>query len=594
MSADAWITAAIVGVLFVGLLRNLAPPDVLFVAATALLAALDIISPVEAFAGFSNSGMLTIAFLFVVVAGLRETGVLDHVGRHVLGRARSERGVLARLTAVIVPMSALLNNTPIVAMFVPIVIDWCRRQQIAPSKLLLPLSYLAILGGTCTLIGTTTNLVVNGLMVDNGLPGMTLLEIGKVGLPYAVIGSIYLFLAAPRLLPRRTELLEQLSDARRDYLIEMRVQPDCRLSGQTVEAAGLRQLPGLFLIEIEREGQILAPVRPEDRIEIHDRLVFAGIVSSIIELEKIKGLVPLADAGYVVSPSAQRDGRLCEAVISQHSSLIGKTIREADFRATYGAAVLAVHRFGERIEMKLGDITLHPGDTLLLQTGPTFVRTHRHDANFYLVSMVDDWRPVRRDRAWIALALFVLLLGVMISGEMPIVVATALAAVLMVLLGCLSPNDATQSIEWQVLVTIAASFGVGAALHNSGAASTVAQFVVASTEIWGPVAAIAVIYCFGSLMTEVITNNAAAVLMFPFCLETARLYEADSRPFLIALALSASASFMTPIGYQTNMMVYGPGGYRFTDFLRFGAPLNLLLACVAVVLIPLFWPFYPG
>lgn len=591
MSVEGWITLSVVGVLFIALAKNLAPPDLLFSAATAAFAAMGIITPKEAFAGFSNEGMLTVAALFVVVAGLRETGVLDYVGHHVLGKSKNERQALARLAAVVLPMSAFLNNTPIVAMFVSVVVDWCRRHQISPSKLLLPLSYLAILGGTCTLIGTSTNLVVNGLMIQSGLPGMSLFEIGKVGLPYAVVGLIYLIVVGPWLLPERKDLFEQLGETRREYLAEMLVQPTCRLVGQTVQNAGLRQLPGLFLIEIDRNGKTIGPVGPGEIIEPNDTLVFTGIVSSVIELEKIPGLVPVADPGYEVSPSLQRGRRLCEAVISENSPLIRQTVRDADFRATYGSAVVAVHRGGKRVEKKIGDITLQPGDTLLLQVPPHFIRAYRHDPAFYLVSDVDDWRPIRRDRMWISLILFVVLITLMTTGAVPILISATLTAVLMVALGCISSSDARGSIEWQVLITIAAAFGVGSALHNSGAATVIANTLVESTAAWGPIAALAVIYLLGSLMTEVITNNAAAVLLFPFCIETARLYDVDSRPFLIALVLSASASFMTPIGYQTNMMVYGPGGYRFTDFLRIGAPLNLILWVVAVVLIPYFWAF---
>jgi di/tricarboxylate transporter len=522
---------------------------------------------------------------------MRETGVLDYIGHHVLGNVRSERGALTRLAAVVVPMSAFLNNTPIVAMFVPIVMDWCRRHRVSPSKLLIPLSYLTILGGTCTLVGTSTNLVINGLMIENGIEGMHLFEIGVVGLPYAVIGVAYLLLVGSSLLPERKELIEQLGESLREYLAEMQVQPGCRMIGQSVEGAGLRQLPGLFLIEIDREGELIAPVGPDHVIQSHDRLVFTGIVTSIIELEKFAGLVPVADPGYEVAPRQQRRRRLCEAVISENSPLVGQTIREADFRATYGAAVVAVHRAGRRVEKKIGDITLRPGDTLLLQTQPHFLRAYRNDPSFYLVRDVDDWRPIRRDRAWISLLLFVILIVLMSTGMVPIVLSTTLTAVLMVALGCISVGDARQSVEWQVLITIAAAFGVGTALENSGAAAALASGVFEVTQAWGPLAALALIYALTSIVTEVITNNAAAVLVFPFCIETAKLNNADVRPFLMALVLSASASFMTPIGYQTNLMVYGPGGYRFMDFMKIGAPLNLLLGIVAVLLIPMFWPF---
>ena len=593
MSFDAWVTLAIVVGAFVALARNWAPPDLLFVAAAVSLAATGVISTDEAFAGFSNSGMLTVACLFIVVAGMRETGVLDYIGHHVLGGAQTERGALLRLGGVVMPMSAFLNNTPIVAMFLPVVMDWCRRHRVSPSKLLIPLSFLTILGGTCTLIGTSTNLVVNGLMVDNGLRSMRLFEVGKVGVPYAIVGFVYLLVAGRWLLPDRKELIEQLGETKREYLVEMVVRPGCRLVGFSVEAAGLRQLPGLFLIQIDRDGLAIGPVGPEERIEQHDKLIFTGVVSSIIELEKIPGLEPVAHAAEPSNVVAPKQRRLVEAVISESCPLIGKTIREADFRAVYGAAVVAVHRAGKRVEMKIGDIALRSGDTLLMQTGPHFTRAYRHDPAFYLVSDVEDWRPIRRDRARISLLIFVALLVAMTTGFIPILLSCALAAVLMIASGCLSAGEARRSIEWQVLITIAASFGVGAALKNSGLATVMASSLVDSTAIWGPVAALAVFYLLGSVLTELITNNAVAVLLFPFCLETARLYDVNPEPFLFALILSASASFMTPIGYQTNMMVYGPGGYRFTDFMKIGVPLNFILWLISIPLIPLFWPFLP-
>lgn len=589
MNIEAWFTLGVVAVLIAGLLRNTIPTDLLFTGAATVLAAAGIISPEEAFSGFSNPGMLTVAFLFVVVAGLRATGILDSLSQHVLGEVTTTRAVIARLASFVLPMSAFMNNTPIVAMFVPIVMDWCRKNRVPASKLLIPLSFMAILGGTCTLIGTSTNLVINGLMIESDMPGMGLFEIGKIGLPYACVGVIYLLLFSHRCLPDRKEFIEQLNESRRDYLVEMLVQPECRLCGKSVEAAGLRHLPGLFLIEIDRGGRSISPIRPDDVLQSHDRLVFTGIVSGIIELERIPGLVPVTQLEDDLLLQ-RKDRLLCEAVVSDSSALVGKTIRAADFREVYGAAVVAVQRFGKRIEKKIGDIELRPGDTLLMQTNPSFFRQYRDSHDFYLVSSVDDWRPIRRDRVWVSFTLFLMLIGLMTTGLIPIVVSTALTAILMVALGCLSVNEARQSLEWQMLITIAASFAIGTALQNSGAATLIARSVVESTQAWGPIAALAAIYLLGSIITEVITNNAAAVLMFPFCIETARLYNVDSRPFVIALALAASASFMTPIGYQTNMMVYGPGGYRMLDFMRFGAPLNIILGIVAIVLIPRFWP----
>jgi len=595
MDFDAWFTLLVALAIVVSLLFNFGAPDILFLSGAALLALVGVVSPKEAFAGFANEGMLTVALMFVIAAALQETGLLDFVSNHVLGRGKSPRAAMARLAGVIIPTSAFLNNTPVVAMFMPIVIDWCRRNQVSPSKLLIPLSYLAVLGGTCTLIGTSTNLVVHGLMLESSDPrvnsGMSLFEIGQVGVPYSIVGVAYLLLVGYKLLPERKELLEQLGESRREYMADMLVQPGCRLIGRSVEAGGLRSLPGLFLIEIERAGEIITPVGPTEILEANDRLVFTGVVSSVVELQKITGLVPIADPAYETSPASQAQRGLCEAVISTYSPLIGETIRDADFRATYGAAVVAVHRGGSRVEQKVGDIRLEPGDTLLLQTQPHFVRAHRNNPAFYLVSDVDQYRPPRQHRAWIALLLFVVLLVLMVTDVVPIVVAATLVAGAMIATDCISPGDARRSVDWQVLVTIAGSFGVGSALDKSGAAAAVAGVLVDMTQSLGPIAALAALYFFGSVVMEVLTNNAAAVLMFPICLATADQFGVNPRPFVIALTLAASASFMTPIGYQTNLMVYGPGGYKFSDFFRVGAPLNVLLGIVAIILIPYFWPF---
>jgi di/tricarboxylate transporter len=591
MGFETIFTLVLVACIMVALWRDWAPSDVLFLGAVVLLALVGVITPKEALSGFSNAGMITVALLFVVAAAMRDTGVLDYVGTTVLGGARTERSAMVRLSLTVLPLSAFLNNTPIVAMFIPVVMEWCRRVRVSPSKLLIPLSYLTLLGGTITLIGTSTNLVVHGLMIEAGMEGFRLFDLAPVGIPYAIIGVVYLLTLGRKLLPERQDLLEHFGENRREYLVEMEVQAGYKFIGRSVEEAGLRHLPGLFLIEIERDGETISPVGPDDRLLGGDRLVFTGVVSSIVELEKVPGLVPAADPGYEADPAAQMTRTLCEVVISNTSPLIGQTIRDADFRAHYGAAVLAVHRGGERVQQKIGDIRLQMGDTLLLQVRDHFVRARRNDPAFFLVTAVQDWRPLRRDRAWIAALAFLGLLVLMTTEVIDTVLAVGLIAGLLWVTRCISTSEARKSVELPVLVTIAAAFGVGAALENSGAAALLAGGLVHATQGFGPLAALAAIYLFASLTTEVITNNAVAVLLFPICLETARLYGVDPLPFLMALTFAASASFMTPIGYQTNMMVYGPGGYRFADFVRVGAPLQLLLWPVAVLLIPLFFPF---
>ncbi|MCP4643639.1 MAG: SLC13 family permease [bacterium] len=602
MGWDGLFCLLVLALIVAGLVRNIAP-DAVLVGSLVLVTLAGIITPQEAFAGFSNTGMLTVAALFVVAAALRETGALDTVGAWVLGRAQSEKSVLWRMAATVMPMSAFLNNTPIVAMFIPIVTGWCKKHQVAPSRLLLPLSYLCIFGGTCTLIGTSTNLVVNGLMGETiaagqgssafleGLRPIHLFEMSYVGVPYAIIGALYLFLVGRHLLPNRKDLIEQLTDSSREYLVNMCIEPGCRLAGQKVGEAGLRRLPGLFLIEIVRDDQIVSPVSPDQILRCGDTLTFTGVIGTIVDLERIPGLVPSADQGYETQAALRRGRVLCEAVVSGTSPCVGKTIRDADFRALYNAAIVAVHRGGERLEGKVGDVVLRPGDTLVLQGGAHFVRANRNNPDFLLVGGVADSRPIRSDKAVIALGLLALLIALMAFGVVDIVAAAFLVAGLMVISRCISVSDARQSVDWQTLLTIAAAFGLAKALVNSGVVGVVATAVVSVAGAQGPYAVLAGVFLMTSLFTAFVTNNAAAALVFPFAVAMAQQLELSPRPFVFAVAFAASASLVSPLGYQTNLMVYGPGGYRFSDFVRVGLPLNIILLISATILIPLVWPF---
>ena len=428
-------------------------------------------------------------------------------------------------------------------------------------------------------------------MKKAGLPEMTFFEIGYAGLPCAIIGCAYILTVGRRILPERKELMEQLGDSRREYLVEMVVTPVCRLVGQSIEAAGLRRLPGLFLIEVDRRGTVIAPVSPDTVLESNDRLVFTGVVGTIVDLKKIPGLEPATEATDQASEE-QRRRRLCEAVVSRSSPLIGQSVREAQFRSHYNAAIVAIHRNGERLTTKIGDVKLESGDTLLMQTGPNFVQAHRNNPDFYLVSDVEGSQPLRHERWWVALVIFAGLLVTMFIGKSDTAMLGAfVAGGLMVLTRCMSAADARQTVEWPVLIAIGASFGLGSALEKSGAALFLSTQLVAWTQPLGPYATLAAIYFVTMVLNELITNNGAAALAFPFCLKAAELSHCDSRPFVMAVALAASFAFASPVGYQTHMMVYGPGGYRFSDFVKVGVPLNLLLWIASVILIPMIWPF---
>lgn len=563
--------------------------DVVFLGGLSLLLLSGVLDESSALAGFSNSGMLTVGVLYVVVTGLQQTGGLDWISQRLLGLPKGLFRALLRMMLPVLGMSAFLNNTPVVAMFVPVVGDWSRKLRLSPSKLMIPLSYAAIFGGTCTLIGTSTNLVVNGLLISEaGETGLKMFDITRVSLPCAIAGLIYVMAVNRWLLPERKPAISE-SDDPRQYTVEMVVEPGSSLVGKTIEQAGLRHLPGLFVGEIIRDGRVIGAVSPQEKLQAEDQLVFVGIVDSIIDLQKIRGLTPATNQVFKLdAPRTERC--LIEAVVSNSCPIVGQTIREGQFRTRYDAVVIAVARNGERLRGKIGDIILKPGDTLLLEAKPSFMEQHRGSRDFYLFSAIPNSEPLRHEKAPLALVILLGMVLLVAIGWLSMLKAAILAAVLMILTRCCAPDRAFQSIEWSVLLVIAAALGIGQALDVTGAATAIATaFIgIAGDNPW---IALAVVYGITSIMTEVITNNAAAALVFPIALAVAQNLEVNFMPFAIAIMIAASASFSTPIGYQTNLMVYGPGGYRFTDFMRIGIPLNLLFWIITVAIAPLVYPF---
>lgn len=596
MTWEAWLTIAVVLAVIIGLARNVASPTTLLfgalgvlMTATALTGSDQLLAPAEAVAGFGNPGLVTVGLLFVVVAGLVRTGALAIISEPIVGRPKRLLSAQLRLLPPVSGLSAFLNNTPVVAMFLPVVSDLAKRTRLPASRLFLPLSYASIFGGMCTLIGTSTNLVVAGLMQgEPAVAPVALFDLAWVGVPVAVLGLVYILLASPRLLPDNRAALDIDADPRR-YTAEVVVDPDGPLVGRSIEQAGLRHLPGLFLAEIERDGQVLPAVAPSERLQGGDRLVFAGVVESVVDLQRMRGLQPANDQVHKLQ--GRRDQRcMVEAVVSNECPLVGSSIRAGRFRSEYNAAVVAVARGGRRLSGKIGDIVLQAGDTLLLETHPSFLQRQRNGRDFFLVSQVEDSAPRRHDKAWIALALLAAMVTAAATGLLTMLNAALLAAGGMVLSGCTSSAEARRHVDWSVLLVIGAALGVGQAMANSGAAATLADALVSAAG-GRPWLVLLAVFAITSLFTEMITNNAAAVLVFPVALSAAQGLGVNPMPFMICLMIAASASFSSPLGYQTNLMVFGPGGYRFADYLRFGLPLNLLTMAVAVTIAPLVWPF---
>jgi len=575
------------------------PPEIVMLAALLVLVCTGVIKMDDALKGFSNPAMMTIAALFVVGGGMQATGAIDSLSRLLLGRPKKGTPLL-RLIGPVAVLSSFMNNTPLVAFFLPIFVHVARKLQVSPSKLLIPLSYAAVMGGTCTLIGTSTNFVIDGVLRQEGMRGLGMWELAWIGIPVAIFGLLYLVTIGQRLLPDRKDLLEYAEANPREYTLELIAKPNCALVGKSIRTSGLRELPGLYVYSIERRSERLVPVSPDEVIEANDILCFSGIVGTIVDAQKIRGLEPV---DHHSSPdevdelelnsdplALPRSGhQLCEAVISSTSPLIGSSVKEANFRARYGAPIVAVHRSGEKLQQKIGQIILQSGDTLLVDAGADFIRRWRNSRDFILVSGLEDTAPIEHQRSWVSLSIFVGVVVAMTAYTEHATLVAMIGATLTVLTGCLPARDAHRSIELPILLLIASALGVSKALDTSGAAEWIAGNLISWAQPYGKVAVLAVIVILTGVLTELLSNNACAALMGVLALAIAQKVGMDPRPLLIAVAVTSSYGFATPIGYQTNLMVFGPGGYRFSDFLRVGIPLDVLCWILTILIVPLVW-----
>lgn len=595
MGWEAWLTVGVAASLLVSLALRLASTDLLAIACLGILILAQNItgttllpSSRDAVSGYGNEGLVTVGLLFAVVAGLELTGGTELATFWLLKRAKTLVGAQMLLLGPVALLSAFLNNTPVVAAMLPVVNDLSKRVKASSSQLLLPLSYATILGGMCTLIGTSTNLLVQGMVIDRGLEPLGFFAPAAVAIPVTIVGLAYILFASRWLLPMRRPAVSAKDDPRQ-YTAEMTVTPGGALVGQTIEQAGLRHLPGLYLAEIQREDEVVSSVGPNEKLRAGDLLILVGALESVVDLQKIRGLTAADNQGRKLdTPAWQR--KLVEAVVSSRCSVLGKTIREGRFRTNYNAAVIAVARGEKRLPGKLGDVRLEVGDVLLLEASQAFLDKRSQSHEFFLVSDVPGGAIRRPEKAWLSLAVLVAMVLTATLTSVSIMTAALIASVTMIALRCCTTDEARQSIDWSVLIVIGAAIGIGRALDVSGAAESLAGDLLraaGSDPFW----ALAAVFLATMVCTEMITNNAAAVLMFSIGTEAAKGLGVSEMPFVIAVMIAASASFSTPFGYQTNMMVYGVGGYRLTDYLRFGLPLNAIVFLISMLIIPKVWPF---
>lgn len=542
----------------------------------------------QALGGFASDAPITVAALYILAHAVEVTGAFDGITDRALGARKvadeqtrsAQRRQLARVAFPSATASAFIANTPLVGMLAPRVVAWCRRTGRSPSRYLMPLSYAVIFGGCVTLIGTSTNLVVSDLLADAGMSSLDMFEITPIGLPVAIIGVALIVLLAPRLLPKRETPVEDLGENLREFTVEMLVASASPLAGMTVEDAGLRNLEGVYLIEIERNERVLAPVAPFLVLQEGDRLVFAGNVGRILDLERIQGLVSAQERHF---SAVQGDRQFHEAVVAEGSPLVGRTVKQAGFRGRYGAAVVAIHRAGARVPGKLGEVRIQPGDVLLVLASSDFAQRWRDAQDFLLVATLGEGQPLRREKARIVQLCAVGLVIAAGTGFMDLLQVSLIIALVLVATRCLTTTEARHAIDLEVILLMATSFGLGIALAETGVADKVAAVIVAVSDSFGDIGILAGILIATMLMTELLSNNAAAVLMFPIALATAERTGMQPRPLAIAILFGATLSFLTPIGYQTNTMIWGMGGYRYRDFSRLGAPLTVmtLIALVA-------------
>lgn len=587
MDWEAWLTLVVVVTTVALLVRDVMAPSLAVLGATVTLMIAGVITPEQALAGFSNPAPITVAALFVVARAVEKTGALQPIVAAVLGTRGRGRSGLIRLLAPVAGASAFLNNTPIVAMLAPQVADWAERRGQPASWYLMPLSFAAILGGTITVIGTSTNLVVSGLLEAAGYEPIGMFEITRVGLPLTILGVAAMVVLAPIVLPDRRMARQQLETEMREFSVHMRVEPGGPLVGKTVMEAGLRHLQGVFLAQIERHGNLIAPVAPDTVLEADDLLMFVGRVDTVIDLQITRGLA-YAEQKHAVRLDGDHH-RFFEAVVSEAGPLAGKTLKEIGFRGRYQAAVLAIHRAGARVNAKLGDVRLKAGDTLLLVSDPEFVDRWRDRSDFLLVAAIAGDPPTRSRKAWLVGAITFGIVTVAGLGLLPILHSALLGVFALVAFRVLTPQEARSAVDFDVVVLIAGAFGIGAAMTSSGLAQSIASAMIDVFSPWGNVGVLVAIILATVLVTELVTNNAAAVIILPIAMAAATNIGADPRGVAIAVAVAASSSFLTPIGYQTNTMVYGLGGYRFTDYIRLGITLSVLAIVTIVLFAPVSW-----
>lgn len=584
--------AIVLTMMFIILVKELFPPDVILFSTMSIFLLSGIITVEEAIQGFSNSGVITIALLFIISYCTFNSGILQYVLRNYLRANQKLSLILIKLMIPVASLSAFLNNTPIVAMLTPVVRIWAIRNDIAPSKLLIPLSYATILGGTITLMGTSTNLIIHGLLQQNGYSGFTLFEFAYIGIPISILGVIYMSLIGHHLLPDRKniDILQSIEESSKNFIFEISVSKDSYMVGKTIKDANLRKLKNVFLIQIIRSNKTISPVAHDEIIQSNDLLIFSGQVNGINHLLKNGGITLKPESIEFITHYKKGESILIEAVISHNSPLLNSKIKETNFRSLYNAAIIAIRRNNKNITSGIGNLMLKPGDTLLLLTRENFLQTWSNSRDFYLLLDITPKTSIQPTNKIIITSVVLLgMIGLVSFNIISILKAAMIGVTVLLLTKSISPSEARKSIDWSIIVLMASSIGIGTAVEQSGLTNMIAAIIIQLNGVFGLFGIAILIYLATTILTEILHNLAAAAMMFPIGLSIAMQMGLDPKMFAMLIAISASCSFMTPIGYSTNLIVYGPGGYRFSDYVKVGFLLSIICMISTVIITLSIW-----
>lgn len=589
-----FVTLGITLVVFVVMLWEKIPVDQTALLGFCALLLTGILTPEEAFQVFSNEAVITVAAMFVLSAALDRTGAIDQVGQWMNQLpAKSDFQLLCWALPIVALCSAFINNTPVVVVFMPVMIGLASRRGWASSRLLMPLSFAAIFGGTCTLIGTSTNILISATAHAHGEPSLGMFELAPIGLILTGAGLIYLLTWGWKNLPNRETLSAILQDGvdSREYLTEAVIQEDSPLVGKTLGDKVASELKSIRLLDVRRNGESMMGALNELALQPGDILRVVGGLDSVIKIKEAKGVEFKPSTQLGLEAVGQQKARIVETVIGPNSELLGKTVKQINFRQRFGALILAIHRQGVNIRQNFEQVRLKFGDTLLLEGSENSIQKLSSNRNFLLLSD-PALKGKRVNRAWIAVLVTALvILFSQIQRAVPFSALAFTGATMVTLFGCLDTEDAYRAVQWRVIFLILGTLGLGVALEKTGGAAWMAEGILKALGGWGPRVVLSGFILLAVLMTVFITNNAVAVLLTPVAITAAHSMNVDPRPFLIGIAVGASASFATPVGYQTNSLIYSAGGYLFRDFLRVGGPLTLVFWILGSWLIPVIWPF---